>query len=142
MAFKINISTKQGKTYKVEAEAPGLKEKKIGDIVQGTDVSPDLVGYELEITGASDKSGFTAMKNIEGAGIKKALLTYGKAMYKKPKGDKKKNSKSPGLRLRKSVRGKVISKDTRQINTKVVKEGGKKLNEIFALEKPAETPAQ
>ena len=154
MAFKINISSSQGKTYKLEAEAPALKGKALGDVIQGQDISPDLTGYELEITGASDKAGFTAIESVQGIGLKKVLLDVGKGMHKKPKGDKKKiPSTSKGLRLRKTVRGKVISDAISQINTKVLKEGSKKLSEVFpeqnkkeeapvpAEEKPAEAPA-
>lgn len=130
--FKINISDKSGKTYKLETEANALIEKELHAKIDGKDVSEDLEGYELEITGASDKSGFTAMKEVEGMGRKKLLLRYGKGMHKKPKGDKKKNTKSKGLRLRKTVRGKVISEEISQINMKVLKEGTKKLTEIFA----------
>jgi small subunit ribosomal protein S6e len=143
MAFKINISTKDGKTYKIEAEAPGLKQKKLGDVIQGQEISPDLAGYELEITGASDKAGFTAMGNVEGIGLKKVLLDVGKGMHKKPKGDKKKApSTSKGLRLRKTVRGKIISDAISQINTKIIKAGPKKLNEIFADQSKAPAPAE
>ncbi len=140
--FKVNISDKSGKTYKLEVEGSALIDKELHDKINGTDVSSDLEGYELEITGASDKAGFTAMKHIEGAGRKKVLLGYGKGMHKKPKGDKKKNTATGGLRLRKSVRGKVISEDISQINMKVVKEGSKKLEEIFASEKPAEEKSE
>ena len=59
------------------------------------------------------------------------MLTYGKGMHKKPKGVKKKGSKPKGLRLRKTVRGKIISPAIVQINLKLLKEGGKKLQEIF-----------
>lgn len=141
--FKVNISDKSGKTYKLEIEGNSLIDKELHDKINGTDVSPDLEGYELEITGASDKSGFTAMKEVSGVGIKKVLLGYGKGMHKKPKGDKKKNTQAGGLRLRKTVRGRAISENINQINMKVVKEGSKKLVDIFAAEKPAEeTPAQ
>ncbi len=136
MAFKINISTKKGKTYKLEIEAPGLMQKSIGDVVKGKEISPDLAGYELEITGASDKAGFASMKEVEGIGLKKVLLGYGKGMHKRPKGDKKFNKKPDGLRLRKTVRGKVISDAVVQINTKVIKEGSKSLKDIFS--KPEE----
>ena len=129
--FKINISDKSGKTYKLETEANALVEKELHSKINGVDVSPDLEGYELEITGASDKSGFTAMKEVEGIGRKRVLLGYGKGMHKKPKGDKKKNSQSKGLRLRKNVRGKVISENISQINMKVLKEGAKKLADVF-----------
>lgn len=139
MPFKINISTKDGKTYKLEVEAPALKQHKMGDAIKGEEISSDLVGYELEITGTSDKSGFTSMKDVEGMGLKKQLLGYGKAMHKRPKGDKKKpRPLTKGLRLRKTVRGNIISDAIIQINTKVTKEGSKKLSEIFGEAKPAE----
>ncbi len=134
MPFKINISDKTGKTYKLELESEELVGKALHDKVSGKDILPDLEGYEFEITGASDKSGFTAFESVEGIGLKKVLLTYGKAMKKKPRKEgKKKSSKNrpKGLRLRKTVRGRVISPAIIQINLKVLKEGGKKLGEVF-----------
>jgi len=135
--FKINISDKSGKTYKLETEANTLIDKELHDKIEGTDIFPDLKGYELEITGASDKSGFTAMKDIQGVQRKKVLLKYGKGMHKKPKGDKKKNTAVNGLRLRKSVRGKTISENISQINMKVLKQGDKKLEDIFVKKEEA-----
>lgn len=134
MAFKINLSTKQGKTFKLETEAKALEGKSLGEKVNGKDISQDLEGYEFEITGASDKAGFTAIEEIEGVSLRKVLLTYGKAMKKRPRreGKKKQLCKKPkGLRLRKTVRGKVISEAISQINLKLIKEGKKKLEEIF-----------
>jgi len=134
MAFKINISTKSGKTFKLEAEGEALPGKELHDKIPGKDVSNDLDGYEFEITGASDKAGFTAMENVEGIGLKKVLMTYGKGMNKQPKKEgKKKHSRNrrKGLKLRKTVRGKVISPEIVQINLKILKEGSKKLEEIF-----------
>ncbi|MCK4553061.1 hypothetical protein KAT80_02565 [Candidatus Pacearchaeota archaeon] len=134
MSFKINISNKQGKTFKLETDAPAIVGKQLHDKINGKDVSPDLDNYELEITGASDKSGFTAVKEVEGVGLKKVLLSYGKAMKKRPRkeGKKKLSNKNPkGLRLRKTVRGKVISDAISQINLKILKEGNKKLSEVF-----------
>lgn len=135
MVFKINISEKSGKTYKLEAEAENLIDKELNDKVDGKEISSDLEGYELEITGASDGSGFTAMKEVPGVGLKKLLLTYGKGMHKRPKKEGKKkrsNPKPKGLRLRKTVRGRAISSAIVQINMKVIKEGKKPLNEIFS----------
>ena len=147
MPFKINIGTKEGSTYKLEAEAEELVGKSLHDKVQGKDISPDLEAYEFEITGASDKAGFTAMENVEGIGLKKILLTYGKAMKKRPKkeGKKKRSKNKPkGLRLRKTVRGKVISPAIVQINLKILKQGDKKLSEIFPEQnkKPVEEKAK
>jgi len=140
MAFKINISEKSGKTYKLEAEAPALIDKELHQKIQGTDVSADLAGYEFEIVGASDNAGFTSMENVEGIGLKKVLLTYGKAMHQKPKGEKKKGTKPKGLRLRKTVRGKIISPAIVQINLKTIKEGSKKLSEIFPDQNKPKSP--
>jgi len=134
MVFKINLSNKQGKTFKLETEAPALIGKELHDKINGKDVFPDLEGYELKITGASDKSGFTAMKEVEGVGLKKVLLSYEKGMKKRPRkeGKKKLSNKNPkGLRLRKTVRGKIISDAISQINLKILKEGKKKLSDIF-----------
>jgi|TARA_Y100000310_G_scaffold25063_1_gene24005 small subunit ribosomal protein S6e len=142
MVFKINIGTKEGKTFKLEADAPALDGKELGQTVQGEDVSPDLSGYEFEITGASDKSGFTSMKEVEGFARKKTLLGYGKGMHQRPKGEKKVGSKPGGLRLRKTVRGKVISNELSQINLKLTKEGGKKLTNIFADQVKSDAPKE
>ena len=134
MVFKINISEKSGKTYKLETEAEEIVGKELHNKINGKIILPALEGYELEITGASDKAGFTAMKDVEGIGLKKVLLTYGKAMHKRPRKEGKKkvsNPKPKGLRLRKTVRGKVISPEIIQINLKVLKEGAKKLAEVF-----------
>ncbi|MEM4270465.1 MAG: S6e family ribosomal protein [Candidatus Pacearchaeota archaeon] len=133
MPFKINIGTKEGKTFHLETESEALIGKKIGEIVQGEDIAETLKGYEFEITGTSDKAGFPGLKEIEGQALKQVLLTYGVGMKKKPRkeGRKGKKTKPKGLRLKKSVRGNTISKDTVQINIKVKKEGSKKLEEIF-----------
>ncbi len=141
MAFKINIGTKEGKTYKLESETEELVGKELGEKIPGKTISADLEGYEFEITGTSDKSGFTSRKDVDGAETKKLLLSYEKGMKTRPRqeGKKKHSNKTPkGLRLRKTIRGKVISKDIRQINLKVLKDGKKSLKDIF--EKPAETP--
>jgi small subunit ribosomal protein S6e len=139
MTFKINIGTKEGKTYKFETEYEELVGKSLGETIQGKDLSPNFQGYEFEIKGTSDKSGFTSMKDVEGIGLKKVLLTYGKAMHKRSKREGKKQRSNPvpkGLRLRKTVRGKVISPAIVQINLKLIKEGPKKLSEIFPSEQP------
>lgn len=131
MVFKINVSH-NGKTFKVESEDEGFVGRSIGDKIDGKEISADLEGYEIEITGTSDKAGFMGRIEIEGSGIKKILLGYGKGMHKRPKGLKKVNKRPNGLRLRKTVRGREISLDTVQINTKVLKEGKKKFESLFA----------
>ncbi len=132
--FKINIADKNGKTFKLELETEELMGKALHDKIEGKELLPDLQGYEFEISGASDKSGFTVMKNVPGIGLKRVLLTYGKGMKKRPKreGKKKRSNPTPkGLRLRKTVRGQVISPEITQINLKILKAGAKSLAEVF-----------
>ena len=139
--FKINISEKTGKTFKLEAEAEGLVGKELHDKINGIDITSDLTGYEFEITGASDKAGFTALESIPGTGLGRALLSYEKGMKKRPRreGKRKRSDYTPkGLRLRKTVRGREISPDIVQINLKIIKEGKKPLEEIFVSAKSEE----
>lgn len=134
MSFKINIATKEGKTFRLETEGEDLAGKKIHDKVSGNEISPDLEGYEFEIAGASDKAGFPHSESVEGSALSRVLLKYGFGFNRRPKkeGKKKRSKNRPkGLRLRKSVRGNTISSDTSQINLKIIKEGNKKLSEVF-----------
>jgi len=134
MAFKINIGDSSGETYKLELETEEFTDKNLHDKIQGKDLNSDLTGYEFEISGTSDKSGFTSVKGVPGVGLKKVLLKYGKGMKKRPRleGKKKRSNSTPGgLKLRKTVRGQIISSEITQINLKILKEGAKKLAEIF-----------
>src|SRR3972149_10292197 len=134
MAFKINIADKSGKTYKLELETEELLGKELHDKIEGKSLLPGLEGYEFEIAGASDNAGFTAMKQVPGVGLKRLLLSYGKAMHRRTRREGKKkvsNPKPEGLRLRRTVRGKTISPEIVQINLKVLKHGNKPLSEIF-----------
>jgi len=127
--FKLTINdVKNGKSYKKVLESNLFKNKKIGDVVQGDDLG--LKGYELEISGGSDKSGFPMRKDLSGGARRKAFLSKGVGM--------KKNRK--GLRLKKSVCGNLINVNTSQINLRVTKYGGKKIEDVFGKkeEKPAE----
>lgn len=124
MVFKVTISDiKGGKCYQKEfseEETKGLIGKRIGDTFRGEVLG--LTGYELMITGGSDRQGFAMRKDVEGAARKKVLLA-------KPPGYR---PKSEGIRRRKSVRGNTISEAILQINTKVIKAGKKKLETYFA----------
>lgn len=132
MVFKINVSHK-GKTIKIETESESLIRSKIGDTVKGESFSPELEGYELEITGTSDKSGFPGIKGHAGMGLRKVLLT---------RKDKAMNNTKKGLRLKKSIRGEEISEKISQINFKVIKEGKKKLSEFAGKKAEGEAPAE
>ncbi len=141
MAFKINVSH-AGKTYKAEVEGEDLVGTMIGDKIEGSLISGDLAGYEIEITGTSDKAGFPGLPDVKGPQLKRVLLSYGRGMHKKPKKEGRKPVATPrGLRLRKTVRGNEISANTVQINSKVIKEGHKKFHDLLPKkEAAAETP--
>jgi ribosomal protein S6E (S10) len=135
MPFKINISHK-GKTFQLETESEAVVGKKISEIIKGEDISPDLKGYELEITGISDIAGLPGFKGLEGTIYHRRLLTKGPGMHNTTK----------GIRLRKTNRGEEISLKISQINTKVLKQGNKKFEEFLpkkeGLEKTTEKPAE
>ncbi len=143
MPYKLNISEK-GKSWKLESDSEIFIAMKVGDKIKGSEISPNLEGYELEVTGASDKAGFPHKKDLEGAEIRRILLTKGWGMHKKPKWSGKKKVSTPnGLRLKKSVRGKQLSEKTVQINLNVLKQGSKKLTEVFPEQnKPKETKTE
>lgn len=125
--MKLEIGTKQGKTYHYETDKKILVGKKIGDTVKGEEINRELSGYEFEITGLSDIRGFPGLRQIHGSQVKRVLLRYGIGMReRRPK----------GLRKKKSVHGNEIADDVVQINLKVIKEGAKKLDEIIKKEKP------
>ncbi len=127
MEFKVVISDpKTGKAYQKEiggANANKLIGKQIGDVINGTlvELPPD---YELQITGGSDKDGFPMRPDIPG-GVRKRILLSGGVGYR---------PKERGVRKKKMVRGRVITRDIVQINMKVVKHGKIPLEEFFKKE--------
>jgi small subunit ribosomal protein S6e len=127
--FKIVIGLKNGKSYQKELkdnDAEFFIGKKLGEKVKGNNFG--LEGYEFQITGGSDNSGFPMRKDVEGTAKKKILAVKGIGV--KPK--------RAGQRQRKTVRGNTISAEIAQINLKVLKEGKEK----FGVEKPEEAPEQ
>jgi small subunit ribosomal protein S6e len=131
MPFKVVISDpEKGKSYQVELKDPEshkLVGLKIGEKFDGGLLG--LGGYELQITGGSDKDGFPMRSDVSGSGRTSVLLSKGLGFRAKRKGE----------RRRKRVRGGQISDAVVQVNSKVVKKGEKPLEEIFPpKEKPAE----
>ncbi|NIO22891.1 MAG: 30S ribosomal protein S6e [Candidatus Aenigmarchaeota archaeon] len=127
--FKLVVSDpKTRKTYQKEVsqKESGLLNRKIGDKVKGDFLG--MSGYELQITGGSDKQGFPMRPDMQGITRKKVLLTGGPGFHPKQRGE----------RRRKSVRGNTISQDTAQVNTKIVKHGTKKLEQIFGKKEAKE----
>jgi len=130
MAFKISISDpKTRKAYQKEVDeaASGLVGKKISEKIQGDIIG--LAGYEIEVTGGSDKDGFPMRKDIEGVGRKRVLVSEGPGFKPTMKGE----------RQRKSIRGNTVSAQISQINVKVTKSGEKTIEELWGV-KAKESP--
>jgi len=118
--FRVNVSTKDGKTKQLEVKdqhAGALLGKKIGDEIDGILVG--MPGYRLVITGGSDKDGFPMREDISGIGRKNVLLTEGKGFREAERGQRK----------RRLIRGNMVSQEIAQINMKVVKEGSRPVKE-------------
>jgi small subunit ribosomal protein S6e len=127
--FKIVVAdpkTRRAYQKEVSPSQSGLIGRKIGDKVKGDFLG--LPGYELEITGGSDKDGFPMRKDIPGMGRKRALLSGGPGFKPRKKGERKK----------KLVRGNTISEDIVQINMKVVTYGKESLAKLFGKEESKE----
>lgn len=119
--MKITVGDKDGKTHQIETEESSkLIGKKIGESFEGGIIG--LNGYELEITGGSDRDGFPMRKGIEGTERNKRLLSEGQGIQKEEKGERK----------RKSVRGNTVSGNIEQLNTKVVEEGSKSIEDLLS----------
>ncbi len=120
--FRLVINDpKTGKSYNRSINLDVFDNKKIGDKIQGNPLGLD--GYELEIRGGSDKSGFPMRSDFLSTGRKRALLTKGQGI----------NIKKKGLRKRKTIMGSIITANISQINLKIIKQGIKTIDEIFKI---------
>jgi len=93
--------------------------REIGETVDGNAVGLD--GYELEITGGSDRSGRPMRPDVNGPGTKAVLLTGGTGYEPTVDGERK----------RVTVRGSEVSDDTRQINARIVSRGSASIDELL-----------
>lgn len=131
MPLKIIIAESTGKSWKLEVADESLAGKSLGDTLEGKELKAELEGYKFDIRGGSDSSGFPLAKDVEGLGLKRALLTRGFGM----------RDSYHGIRRRKTLRGKQITATTAQLNLVVIKVGAKPLSEIFPDQnKPKEAP--
>lgn len=124
-----NPKTKKAIQKEFEEPQAVFLGKKIGDKVSADSIG--LAGYELEITGGSDKEGFPMRKDIEGQSRKRIILSSPPGYHPDREGKRK----------RKSVRGNTISADIVQINTKIAKAGQKPAEELWGI-KPKEKPKE
>ena len=127
-SFKLNIGDpKTSKCYKTEvkdAQASPFIGLNIGEKIDGNKIGFD--GYEFLITGGTDYCGFPMRRGI--LGIRKKITIYKGVGFK---GGLK------GMKKRKTVCGHKISESITAINLKVLKEGSKKLPDMFGSKKEA-----
>ncbi len=121
--FKVVVNdTKSGKSHQVQVSghhANSLIGKKIGDEVDGIFIS--LPGYKLQITGGTDKDGFSMRSDLPGM-IRRRLLVSKSTGF---------NAKENGMRRKKSIRGNTVGQDIVQINMKVTKHGSRAIDQLI-----------
>lgn len=123
-SFKLCISEPStGRTFQREVKdnfATPFIGLNIGETVKGDNF--EIAGYEFQITGGSDYCGFPMRRGI--LGTRKKLVIYGGVGFR---------GAGKGIKRRKTVCGHKIHERISQINLKVVKQGPKKLAEIFGV---------
>ena len=131
--FKLVIADpKSRKAYQKEVDQgkSGLMGKVIGEKFKGDGLG--LTGYQLQITGGSDRDGFPMRGDVKGTTRKKVLLAFGPGFHPRVKGQRK----------RKSVRGNTISSAITQINVKVDGHGPKPLESLLGKEEKKQEPKE
>lgn len=101
------------------AEAGKMMGLKVGSKIKGETVG--LSGYELELTGGSDKDGFPMRQGIPGVGKHKPILSGGVGFHPKKDGERRKIT----------VHSENVDAIIAQINVKVLKAGEKSLDELM-----------
>ncbi len=128
--MKFVVSNNKGKAKQIEVEdASAVYGLKVGDTFSGNTIGLD--GYELEIRGGSDASGFPMRRDVQGLARKRILSTKGLGV----------NVKRSGERIRKTVRGNTISEAIAQVNVYIKKQGKEDIFAEPAPEAPAEGEA-
>ena len=97
-------------------------DKKIGDVIEGSSISNVFDGYKFKITGGFDKDGFAMKNGILSQGKKKVLLTKGCSLFRFRRGYHR-----TGIRIRRLVRGCIVSHDIKNLHLKIIKKGPKEI---------------
>ena len=103
-----------------EEKLAQIIDKKIGDEIDGSVISDVFDGYKFKITGGFDKDGFAMKNGILAQGKKKVMLTKGCSLFRYRKGFHR-----SGIRIRRLVRGCIISSDIKNLHLKIIKKGAK-----------------
>ncbi len=106
--FKLTVSDIKGKS--VTKELKDSDASPLLGLQMGNETDAAIVGLKgkLKITGGSDKSGVPMRSDIHGAARKRVLLTKGVGLQ----------DAETGQRVRKLMRGNIISEEIYQVNCK------------------------
>ncbi|MDD3977848.1 MAG: 30S ribosomal protein S6e [Methanomicrobium sp.] len=118
---------KTGKAYNITATgamAGSLIGKKVGQQMSADALG--FAGYTIELTGATDRTGIPARKDLPGAGKRRLLLSESTGFHETYEGE----------RRRKTIRCAEITPDFVQVNAKVIEYGEKTLEQYFAPAEP------
>ncbi len=120
--FQVIVGDDDGTTYSFEVDGQDANRfigRSIGETVDGDAV--DLPGYEVEITGGSDRAGRPMHSEISGSETTAILSTGGVGFDPTVEGERK----------RITVRGAEVSEDTRQINVKITTRGEQSIDDLL-----------
>ncbi len=118
--FKLVIAQKDGKSVQKELkgqEADSFLGLKLGDNIRGDVLG--FSGYEFQISGGSDKSGFPMRSDVSGTLRKRIFSTKSMGLRTTRAGEKQ----------RKSFAGNTVFDGTAQVNVVILKQGSKPLVE-------------
>jgi len=130
---------KTGHSFQKEIEAGKEGQffgKRIGEKFEGGAIG--LPGYELEITGGSDKQGTPMAANVSGSRKLKSVFSKGVGVRR----FSKKRPMGKGQKQKKTLIGNTVSEETMQLNAAITTAGSKPLAELGFAPKPKEKKAE
>ncbi len=132
--MKLVFGDEKGNSFQKELDESAsaqLYGKAIGDAFDGGIAG--LPGYELQVTGGSNRQGTPMRASMQGQRKARILTGPGVGVRKL----------KPGEKIKKTIAGNTLSPETAQVNAKIVKAGPKALKELgFASKKEAEEAAK
>lgn len=119
MSLKLNIAYPRNNTQKSveftdEKKWSKLVDKRIGQEFDGETIGSEFKGYVFKITGGSDRNGFCMKQGVATRSKVSLLLAPGTPGYRFGR---------EGTRVRRTVRGCIISNDQAAINVIILKKG-------------------
>merc|ERR1740124_146369 len=117
--MKLNISNPSIGAQKVieideEKKLRAFYDKRMGQEIQGADVSEEFKGYVFRICGGNDSEGFAMKQGVLTNQRVRLLLDANHSCYR---------SRRKGERKRKSVRGCIVGADLSVLNLKIIEVG-------------------